>query len=721
MSQSRIFVHIPSYRDRECQWTVKDMFEKARHPERVFVGICWQTVPEEDADCFLVETRPEQVRAAHFHISEARGLGWARQHATRFWQGEEYSLQIDSHMRFVPDWDEKMLAMLAACDSPDPVLTGYPPGYTPPDQLQERPRPHVQGVKGFHSNGILEFSMLAAPEGMDITRPMPTAACSGGFIFGSSRILRDVPFDSDIYFNGEEPSLAVRLWTHGFDLFSPHETVIYHYYKRLDGSRHWNDFNKDYMKLFKRTQRRMKALCEPNACLPEEVAALGPYGLGTRRSLAEYEAFSGINYTGKTLAAFTRSFPGVRLGAQWLDSAPTGDWKPAEGLHLFILGDEGVLFSEANGEFYRLTPAATFVWCCLEEGMGWPAIGDALAAWRGIPAEQAGRELAEVAAHWLGQGVLKIAEEAAPSKAEAPEQPEATPKVKVPPPRLDPGRFDFRTHHYRLLGVPFQVSYGDAELEAWLHPVLAHLEVEAVEAPVHTLTLARILKFFYLFCGDTLTFTGKEIAALSPHLKYALLDLAVRAQNHILHLHSGAVAYRDQLILLPAASGSGKTTLTLRLLAAGCEYFTDEAVLIERGTGWVRPAPLSLCVKDSGVDLAARYFPGVAALRQHDRMDGKKVRYLPPPVECLPNNDDPRPASIVVFPRYVEDAPVTLSQLTPAEAFGRLLEECVAIPKDLTLEDAATLVNTMEGLRCYALISGDLDAAAEAVLSLCRA
>lgn len=84
----------------------------------------------------------------------------------------------------------------------------------------------MQYVKGFAGNGILEFTVKATPEGLAPDRSPPAAACTGGFIFGSLRILRDLPFDPAIYFNGEEPSLAVRLFTHGFDLFSPHETVI---------------------------------------------------------------------------------------------------------------------------------------------------------------------------------------------------------------------------------------------------------------------------------------------------------------------------------------------------------------------------------------------------------------------------------------------------------------------------------------------------------------
>lgn len=44
-------------------------------------------------------------------------------------------------MRFVPGWDEKMLTLLAACDSPDPVLTVCPLGYTLPDRLHKHHGP----------------------------------------------------------------------------------------------------------------------------------------------------------------------------------------------------------------------------------------------------------------------------------------------------------------------------------------------------------------------------------------------------------------------------------------------------------------------------------------------------------------------------------------------------------------------------------------------------
>ena len=39
MPEDTIFVQIASYRDPELQWTLKDLFEKAKRPENIFVGI----------------------------------------------------------------------------------------------------------------------------------------------------------------------------------------------------------------------------------------------------------------------------------------------------------------------------------------------------------------------------------------------------------------------------------------------------------------------------------------------------------------------------------------------------------------------------------------------------------------------------------------------------------------------------------------------------------
>ena len=42
----------------------------------------------------------------------SRGGPWARNRAQSLWRGEPYTLQVDSHMKFEPEWDAKLVDML---------------------------------------------------------------------------------------------------------------------------------------------------------------------------------------------------------------------------------------------------------------------------------------------------------------------------------------------------------------------------------------------------------------------------------------------------------------------------------------------------------------------------------------------------------------------------------------------------------------------------------
>jgi len=300
-TNARIFVQIPSYRDPECQWTIKDLFEKARHPERIFVGVCWQFVPEEDKHCFEIVMRPEQVRILTFHVRDSRGTCWARHQAQGLWRGEEYSLQIDSHMRFVPGWDAKMISMLRRCESPSPVLSTYPIGYRPPNDY-DNPRLIAPIAGKFDDEGVFAPSSRViaienAPE-----CPIPSAFVSGGFIFASSRIIADVPYDPYLYFVGEEVSLAARLWTHGWDFFVPNEVLVYHYYARAGHPRHWEG-DKEWHRLHRIAYARVRHLLGTEKSTdPAVLAELDKFGLGTARSLTEYEAYCGVDFRARTVS-----------------------------------------------------------------------------------------------------------------------------------------------------------------------------------------------------------------------------------------------------------------------------------------------------------------------------------------------------------------------------------------------------------------------------------
>jgi hypothetical protein len=306
MQRPRIFVHIACYRDPECQWTVKDLFATATHPERVFVGILWQSIEAEDAHCFVEPSpRPAQMRVRHVDARESRGACWARAETSALWQGEEWALQIDSHMRFEPGWDELLLSMVAAVPSEKAIISTYPSGYLPPD-TRRRESMFAMGAKEFRPDGILLMQGRFIAPAAAPAKPLPGAFISGAFCFGPSAWLREVPYDPHLYFFGEEISMAVRLWTHGYDIYHPHRQVLYHLWSREGRRTHFDDHS-TWRAADARAVARIHHIfgLMPSTDVTVTVEA-ERYGLGTARNLAEYEAWAGIDFMARTFTDLAR-------------------------------------------------------------------------------------------------------------------------------------------------------------------------------------------------------------------------------------------------------------------------------------------------------------------------------------------------------------------------------------------------------------------------------
>lgn len=310
-----IFVQIASYRDPECQWTVKDLFDKAGHPGRVTVGICWQCFPDQDQDCFLEPSpRPAQTKTISVLPSESLGVCWARAKTQELFGGEDYVLMIDSHMRFVQGWDTALIAELARCPSPKSFLSTYPPGYKPPNNLVQSPKPVVMRAKPFTPLGDIRFEGETLDGGIP-EKPLRGAFLAGGFVFAPGSFVREVPYDPHIYFDHEEITIAARAYTHGWDVFSPPGTFVYHYYhepkKGETRALHWSD-NRDWGKLQLSSRARYNYLLAgiPPQDQPDALTDIGKYGLGEARTIKDFQNFSGIDFKNKIVSerALTSQF-----------------------------------------------------------------------------------------------------------------------------------------------------------------------------------------------------------------------------------------------------------------------------------------------------------------------------------------------------------------------------------------------------------------------------
>ena len=97
---------------------------------------------------------------------------------------------------------------------------------------------------------------------------------------------------------GEEILHSARLWTAGYDFFTPLENIVYHFYERKGKPKFWEDV-KGFSALQATTlnkARRLLGLEQPS--MPGY-----RYGMGSARSLEAYWKFAGVDVLKKTSAS----------------------------------------------------------------------------------------------------------------------------------------------------------------------------------------------------------------------------------------------------------------------------------------------------------------------------------------------------------------------------------------------------------------------------------
>ncbi|KAL0054937.1 hypothetical protein WJX82_004792 [Trebouxia sp. C0006] len=184
--------------------------------------------------------RHRQVREVRIHWQEATGPCKARHLAHHLWNGEQFHLQIDSHMRFVPGWDSKLKHMLQQAEQMaafgKAVISTYPPPYEgegPAASLPPTLDPNIMLAQGFDQDGMLRLVGKSVPAGLT-PGVVPAQFWAAGFSFSRAQLIMEVPYDPDLpfLFFGEEMSMLARMWTNGWDVMAPTQAVCFHLWSR---------------------------------------------------------------------------------------------------------------------------------------------------------------------------------------------------------------------------------------------------------------------------------------------------------------------------------------------------------------------------------------------------------------------------------------------------------------------------------------------------------
>jgi hypothetical protein len=287
----KIFVQIASYRDPELLNTIKSCLSKSQYPERLTFGVVNQYNEEDPFYLDIKEyEKDERFQVLNVPYKSSLGACWARSKTNEMYKDEDFILQIDSHSRFVENWDTKLIDSWQTLKDEKAVYTSYPPPFDPSQEEADFAKKyyviHVYAIE----KGMTKQRPKTPEDWKSRKTPYLARHVGAGFIFGKGSIIKDVPYDPDFYFSGEESSITLRLYTHGYNLYHPNDFFLWHYYQRKQEAKHWNDQKTGH--LTAKSRKRLACLLGLNS----EFKIDEKFSLGKERTAEDFKRYSGIDF-----------------------------------------------------------------------------------------------------------------------------------------------------------------------------------------------------------------------------------------------------------------------------------------------------------------------------------------------------------------------------------------------------------------------------------------
>lgn len=301
----KIFIQVASYRDPQLIPTIISALDNAKNPENLVFGIARQFSEDDGFDNLDKYRNDDRFRIIDIPYAESKGACWARNQIQQLYQNEEYTLQIDSHMRFEKNWDDEFIKMIVDLQSKGykkPLLTGYVSSFDPDNDPNGRIRePWRMVFDRFIPEGAVFFLPETIPNWNTLTEPVTARFYSAHFCFTLGKFSVEVQHDPEFYFHGEEISIAARAYTHGYDLFHPHKVLIWHEYTRKGRVKQWDD-DGDWVNKNNKAHKKNRSLFGMDN---EGELDFGKYGFGKERTLRDYEKYSGLLFSKRAVQKYT--------------------------------------------------------------------------------------------------------------------------------------------------------------------------------------------------------------------------------------------------------------------------------------------------------------------------------------------------------------------------------------------------------------------------------
>ena len=297
MNNEKILIEIASYHDPELFNTINSAIIQADNPERVYFAVCYQGDDEVEYNK-LKEINNCKIKWLKEH--ETKGLCYARDLCQKLIDDEKYIYQIDSHMRFVKHWDTKMIEELLSLNDARAIISFYPPDCN--EEMLKLPlddksfdNPNCGGLMYFNGfrDATTPFVNIYC-DTIDKNNPRAhtkSAIISGNNFFSFSDVHKEVFQDTKMYFYADELFMSLNIYTHGWNIYNSGQSYIYHHYNRKNAK-----FSKVNNAIEREKDRFLELLNHK-----DDKKYLDEYKIGNKRTITEYEKFSGIDFENRII------------------------------------------------------------------------------------------------------------------------------------------------------------------------------------------------------------------------------------------------------------------------------------------------------------------------------------------------------------------------------------------------------------------------------------
>lgn len=232
------------------------------------------------------------------------------------------------------------------------------------------------------------------------------------------------------------------------------------------------------------------------------------------------------------------------------------------------------------------------------------------------------------------------------------------------------------------------------------------LEREADAVPVATFTLTATDNGYTLsrHSENSLLYCGHCGYDLAYSLCNAILYQCIADNKAGMAIHAAAIASAGGGVLLPGKSGSGKSTLTTWLVSCGCQYLSDELIMLTGEDNTLSPYIRPFFLKKG----SAAVLSTLADIPPEKIISGDHGLVVPHRLLNTNYSAVRPPLTLILFPEYKKGATTELTPWTGAQGCAALME-CFVNARNLKNHGIGRLAALTRTIPVYHLSYGSFE------------